>query len=134
MIYTKNNINFQKCELYNDFIQSLLMVIFDTYMGDDVTDFEEQSNHFKWCWDKTIDNFKSEGLNFSSGKLFNYFLEFSIEVFYSNKEKNKIGVESSILGIWVDLFDYTRNKTNSEVDTLIEIYQLMENSLILDKN
>lgn len=134
MIYTKNDINFQKCELFNDFVKSLLLKIFETYMGDDVTQPEEQLNHFNWCWNKTLEEFKVEGILFENANLYNYFLEFSFEVFYSNKEKTKKGFEIGILNIWNDLFNYSKIKTNSDVDALVEIYSLMETSLKTNKN
>lgn len=130
VLFASNNIKFEKCELYNDFVQSLLMLVFDTYLGDDVTDYEAQYNHFKWCWDKTVSNFSEEGINVDSQKLFNYFLEFTLEVFYSYKEKKPFDyTDKGILKIWSDIFDFTRTKTNSDVDTLIEIYTIFEKSL-----
>ena len=62
ILYTNNDIKYEKCEMFNDFIQSLLMLIFDTYMGDDITSPSEQKNHFKWCWNKNVENFKKEGI------------------------------------------------------------------------
>ena len=47
MIYGANNIRYEKCELFNDFVQSLLMLAFDTYMGDDVTDIDDLLDIFK---------------------------------------------------------------------------------------
>jgi hypothetical protein len=133
MIYTKNNIIFQKCELFNDFVKSLLLKVFDTYMGDDVTEPNEQLNHFNWCWNKTLEDFEGEGFIFKSVSLYNYFLEFSFEVFYSNKDKNKVDFETGILNIWNDLFNYSKIKTNSDIDALVEIYSLMDISIRTNK-
>jgi hypothetical protein len=130
VIYGANNIKYEKCELYNDFVQSLLMLAFDTYMGDDVTNIDEQENHFKWCWDTNISNFKSEGVMFQNIKLYNYFLEFMLEVFYTSTDKSIF--ESSgrnVLALWDNIFDYNRVKTNADMDTLIEIYRIFEKSL-----
>jgi len=133
MIYTKNDIIYQKCELFNDFVNSLLLTVFETYMGDDVTDSIEQKNHFIWCWNKTVMVFKIEGFYFENKILYNYFLEFCVEVFYSNKDKNKKDFYPSILTIWHDLFNYNKIKTNSDIDALVEIYSLMDNSLKMNK-
>ena len=134
MIYTKNNIIFQKCELFNDFVKSLLLKVFETYMGDDVTQINEQINHFNWCWNKTLEDFEGEGFLFRNNNLYNYFLEFSFEVFYSNKDKTKKDFELGILNIWNDLFNYNKIKTNSDVDALVEIYSLMDISIKTNKN
>ena len=133
MIYTKNNIIFQKCELFNDFVKSLLLTVFDTYMGDDVTAQNEQLNHFNWCWGKTIECFSDEGFLFNNQNLYDYFLEFSFEVFYTNKDKLKKDFNGGILKIWDDLFNYSKIKTNSDVDALVEIYLLMDITLKTNK-
>jgi len=130
VIYGANNIKYEKCEFYNDFVQSLLMLAFDTYMGDDVTNLDEQENHFKWCWETNISNFMSEGVMFQNIKLYNYFLEFMLEVFYTSTDKSIF--ESSgrnVLALWDNIFDYNRVKTNADMDTLIEIYRIFEKSL-----
>jgi hypothetical protein len=130
MVYTKNNIKYEKCQLYSDFVQSLLITVFDTYMGDDVTPQEEQNNHFIWCWNKTIEIFKEEGIHFKNDRIMEYFSEFMFEVFYFNQEKNKSDyTDKTILKLWLDIFDYTKLKTNADIDTFIEIYRLMEMSL-----
>jgi hypothetical protein len=98
-------------------------------MGDDVTNQNEQLNHFNWCWNKTLENFKGEGFLFHNKNLYNYFLEFCFEVFYSNKDKGKPEFENGVLNIWNDIFNYNKIKTNSDVDALVEIYSLMDNTL-----
>ena len=130
VLFASNNVKFERCELYSDFVQSLLMIVFDTYMGDEVTNYDDQCNHFKWCWDKNVENFAKEGLIFENPKLYTYFLEFTLEVFYSYKEKKPFDyTDKGILRIWSDIFDFTKTKTNSDVDTLIEIYTIFEKAL-----
>jgi len=131
ILYNANGIKYEKCELYNDFVQSLLMLAFDTYLGDDVTNVEEQINHFKWCWEKNISNFKEEGILFENKKLYNYFLEFMLEVYYSCLDKSVFKSSGkNVLLLWDNIFDYNRIKTNADMDTLIEIYKIFEKSLI----
>ena len=130
ILYDANNIKYEKCELYSDFTQSLLRLIFNTYLGDDVTNLEQQNKHFKWCWDKNIDNFKKEGIDFESLKLYNYFLEFTLVVFYSViDKKNQDYTDKQLLRIWYNIFDYNKVKTSSDIDTLVEIYLLFEHTL-----
>jgi hypothetical protein len=100
------------------------MTIFDTYLGD-VTNIEHQVIHFNWAWNRTIDNFIDESLDFEEDKLYNYFLEFTLEMFYSIPNKTK-WENNRILNIWVEIFDYTKRKTNSDIDVLIEIYIIFE--------
>jgi hypothetical protein len=133
LIYTTHNIKYEKCELFGDFIQSLILLIFDTYMGDNITYKREQINHFKWCWDKNIENFKKEGIGIADIKLYNYFLEFMKEVYYPMREKEKNEkAHSNIIKLWVYIFDYNNNKSKSDMDTFIEVYKLFENSIIVN--
>ena len=130
ILYGAHNIQFEKCELYSDFVQSLLRLIFDTYMGDEVTSVENQVKHFNWCWSKNIENFTSEGLYFDSNRLYSYFLEFMLEVYYTSPDKDSAGFDhKNILKLWYYIFDYNREKTNSDMDTLIEIYKIFESAL-----
>ena len=129
LFYKENNIKYEKCELYSDFALSLIMTIFDTYMGDDVTSLDDQFKHFEWAWQKTILNFVEEGLDFEDNLLYEYFLEFMLEVYYPIVNKNEITIDKKISKLWLDIFDYHRIKTNSDIDALIEIYAIFEKSL-----
>lgn len=130
VLYSANNINFERCELYSDYIQSLLILIFDTYLGDDITDSTQQINHFKWCWGKNNDNFSKEGVNINNQKLYEYFLEFMLEVYYPLTDKNNTeNTTKNILKLWSYMFDYNSPKSSSDIDTFVEIYRLFEKSL-----
>ena len=68
--YRANNIVPEMSDLFRDFCFSLLNLVDTTYLGDDDSGVEtkiglsEEDNetHFKWCWNKTIDNFKKENI------------------------------------------------------------------------
>jgi hypothetical protein len=124
--YRAYNISREKMELFHDFLISLNELVENTYLGSDVilTD-DDIKGHFNWCWDKNINNFKNEVFLFENQKLYEYFLEYSIQVFYS-VEKNIDYSDKNSLIFWNELFDYSKNKTNSEIDTFIEIYKIIE--------
>ncbi len=130
LYYAANDVKIERCELYNDYLQSLYMLVFDTYLGDDITDLHEQINHFKWCWDRNNQNFIKEGLYFKNSKLYDYCLEFILEVFYCSLDKNEDeNNEETILKLWRDIFNYDKPKSNSEIDTLIELYLLFNEAI-----
>ena len=131
VLLSANSIKYERSQLYGDFIQSLLAIIFDTYMGDEITNDIDKINHFKWCWDKNLSNFKDEGINFSDTKeSYEYFLEFMYEVYYSipNKE-TKPHIPSTISILWFKLFSYDTIKTRSDIDNFIEVYKILDKSL-----
>jgi len=129
VIYDANNIRFDKCELYSDFVQSLLMIVFNTYMGDEYTNPQEQYKHFEWCWKQNTENFKEEGITFTNHRLQEYFFEYVYEVFYSSDKKLTESIDNFSLKLWYDIFDYDKLKTESDMDTFIEIYKLFEKSI-----
>ena len=129
LLYKANDIKYEKCELYKDFILTLNKLIVDTFLGDDVIHIEEDiKNHFGWCIDEVVNNFKKENIVFDNPiNLKEYFFNFYLELFYNitykkdSKEKlDKLPYLS---------FVYRRIKTRSDMDVLLELYRLFENSL-----
>jgi len=132
-IYDTHNIKYDRCNLYSDFVQSLLHLVFDTYMGHEYTNIEQQISHFKWCWTKNISNFSEEGIIFTNGKdnsLYTYYFEFMLEVYYFSTDKKELErIDKDILKLWIDILDYNKEKSNSDIDSLVEVYPLFQTTL-----
>lgn len=129
LLYKANNINYDKCNLYYDFILSLNCMIINTFLGDDVIKSEKDiKNHFTWCIDKIIKNFGEENIKFKKDSdLKEYFYNFYVELFYNKPIKKDI---SNMLDNLANLsFDYNRIKTRSDMDVLLELYRIFEKSL-----
>jgi hypothetical protein len=132
LLYKINNITQEKLELFFDFIYSLNELVLTTYMGDDVTIGEEKNNHFKWCWSKVISSFKEERIYFIDvTELFNYFKEFYKESFYYEEDKD-IDSTKKITEFWGQLFDFSKGKTMSEYETLLELYKIFNKSFVVN--
>ena len=121
----------QRVSLYGDFILTLLKYCFDTYMGDDITNEEQQSKHFNWCFKKTTEGFKSENINLGELiELKEYYRDFLVEVYYSMPDKESSGEKiDNIVLFWKQLFDYNTSKTKADVDCLLSVYKLFEKSI-----
>lgn len=131
VIYKANNVKYDRCRLYSKFVRSLLMIIFDTYLGDSITDNNQRVEHFNWCWEENLLNFNKQGFIFDDlTELQDYFKEFMVEVYYSveNKEE-KLFINDNLLSLWDFIFDFEKPKSRSDIDSFIEIYSLMEKSL-----
>ena len=135
ILFRANNVIREKMELYSDFTLTLNILVVDTYLGEDDTPKEtkinlteeDDENHFKWCWNKTIDIFKDENIIFKqSGEHFDYFKSFFDEVFYSQTDKLS---RNSVEKFFIELFEMTETFTQSDLDTLITIYKLMDKSI-----
>tara|TARA_Y100000592_G_C5468515_1_gene318061 strand:- start:2220 stop:2687 length:468 start_codon:yes stop_codon:yes gene_type:complete len=129
LLYKANNINYDKCNLYYDFIMSLNRKVNNTFLGDDVINNEEDiKNHFEWCFNQNIKNFSKEGILFMETELLKeYFFNFYVELFYYTPTKKDI--IDKIDKFPKMSFDYYRIKTRSDMDVLLELYRIFEKSL-----
>lgn len=131
ILYSTNNVKFDRVNLYLDFVLSLLHIVFDTYMGDEITNKEQRMNHFNWCWNKNINNFEKELIFFEiEGELKKYYKEFMFEIFYNldGKEDNS-HVQNNIIGLWTHILSYKGTKSGADMDSFIEIYNIFDKSL-----
>jgi hypothetical protein len=127
LLYKANDIKFDRCNLYYDFIKSLNKVIVDTYLGSEYISTErEVKEHYLWCFNKVVSNFKEEQILFDDvDKLKEYFFYFYDELFYKDSDKllNKLDNLAEFS------FDFHRIKSRSDIDIMIELYKLFEKSI-----
>jgi hypothetical protein len=131
VIYRSNKIIYEKSELYSDFIQSLIDLIYISYLGDDMMNIDRRIEHYNWCWNKTVDNYKKENKDFSDNKLvYEYFQLLLIETFYMIEDKNsKPDLIPNIKKMWEYVFDYRITKPKLDIDTFTEVYKLFSKTL-----
>jgi hypothetical protein len=132
-----NNIIPEKMELYYDFSYSLFLLIKKTYLGDnqnnnetkvEMTD-EDNTKHFKWCWDKTLYNFKKENIEFQvKGDHYDYFQSLLGELYY---KQNKDAVRDSIDMFFNDLFSREKPFTQVDLDLIYNIYKTLDKNLLV---
>jgi len=130
----RNDICYQKFDLYHDFVNSLISLIYNTYLGDNVSNStninftdEDNSNHFEWCWKKTVNNFKKEDVNFEMyGDHFDFFKGFIMETFYNQKLNE---VKFSLDRFFNEIFNLNSMYTMSDLDLLRTIYKSLDRNL-----
>ena len=129
-----NNICYLKFELFNDFVSSLINLIYETYLGDEVDkttnirlNEEDNLKHFDWCWDKTVNNFRVEKIYFNNtGDHHLFFQGFLIETFYNQKINQ---VKFSLNRFFEEIFNLDGPHTMSDLDLLSTIYKSMDKNL-----
>ena len=124
LFYRANFINPLKTELFRDFTISLLDMVNDTYPGDDVSTEGYYMSHFKYCFNKVIENFNKEELFFNgNGKeIIEYFYVAMEEAYYKETDKKKTIVY--LKNIYDKVFNLEdMNKTQSDLDIFIDIYK-----------
>jgi len=127
LVYSSNNVAFERVDMYRDFILTFTDLILTTYMGDDITDAEDQFKHFNWCWNKASDIMSYSSITFRENEDgFTYFSSFFFDNFYTlDKEVEDLRI-SSIGNIWRFIFDYNVEKSRSELDNFITLYKVFE--------
>jgi hypothetical protein len=134
--YLANNITSELTELFRDFCFSFLILLKETYLGDDFLENKEtrvgmtdqqKKEHFKWCWNKTIENFNKESIDFKFNESDSEFFEsFFFEVFYNQPDQK---VKDTINEFFTQLFDNVGKKTKSDIEIFTDIYKVLERSL-----
>jgi hypothetical protein len=136
--YLANNIIPEYTELFRDFCISFLNLLNDTYLGNSggentetkVSMTEKQKkDHFRWCWERTIKNFKKENIDFIfDEKDYDFFESFFYEIFY-NQEDEKL--KKSMDEFFIQLFDDNHQKTKADLEIFTDIYKTLERSLVI---
>lgn len=134
--YLANNITPEHTELFRDFCLSFYYLVVDTYLGDDnntTTEtrvgmtIQQKKDHFKWCWNKTIENFSKESIYFvfrEDDMLF--FESFFFEIFYHQKDET---IKETIELFLKQLFNRKGQKSKSDIEIFTDLYKLLERSL-----
>jgi hypothetical protein len=130
-----NNIIPEKMDLFSDFCQSLTMLILETYLGEQKDRNEtkihlssdDNSKHFEWCLNKTIDNFQKEGIKFNKkGEHIDYFKSFYNDVFYNQKEEK---IKNSIKTFFKQIFDIDTPFAKSDLDIVLLLYKNLDKNM-----
>lgn len=133
--FNVNNIIIEKLDLFFDFTISLVDLVQGTYLGNFgeknettiILNDEEINKHFDWCWNKVIENFKKEKIEFMlNGDHKEYFYNFFIDAFYG--QKNEI-VRNSINKFYENIFNINGQYTKSDLDMLTELYKKLDKNL-----
>ncbi len=134
--YLANNITKEHTELFRDFCLSFYHLITETYLGDELSDSTEtkvgmtvsqQKDHFMWCWERTIQNFQKESINFTFNEEdLNFFESFFFEIFYQQKDKK---VRESIELFLEQIFNRKSKKSKSDIEIFTDLYKLFERAL-----
>lgn len=127
--FTRQNIKVEQTDLFIDFTITLLSILYESYLGDDIiTNDTDRNGHFNWVWSKTLNQYKKEKIRFKEeGYHKDYFRYFLYENFYVAKDKDKI-----IIGMkefFRSVLDITKEKTMSDIDNLKIIYELLRDNL-----
>ena len=125
-----HNMYYEKIELYGDIFKSLNYVINNTHMGDEFRETkiiltkEDNENHFNWCWNKVIEDFRKENIIIGEeGDHKDYFISFFNDTFYNQPDKN---TRESINTFLEDIFNVHNDFVKPDLDILTEFYRILQ--------
>ena len=137
--YLANNIIPEYTELFRDFCMGFIKLLKETYLGDDddsnngariVMSEKQKKEHFKLCWNKVIENFTKEKINFTFTDYdYVFFESFFYDIFYKQED---VKMKESIDNFFSQLFDDKYKKAKSDIEVFTDIYKAFERSLKLD--
>lgn len=129
LVYRANNVNYERCILYSDFLESLFSLVYDTYLGEEYINGDQELKHFNWCLNKVVENFKKENIHFKLKKEFkDMSFAYVKDIFYDEMEKTING--DKMIKFWKHVFKYDGLKTKSDMDAFIEMYKILDYSLL----
>lgn len=131
------NINTERLETYLDFIQTIFIIVIETYPGDDVmlSDYNYIKEHFVYCWNKTIDIFEQEGLSFdrSNEIIFDILFDDIQKRFYHSDTvkdgKDAQNILHRTLKLYELMFNPIKERTNKDYTNFYKLYILFEQCL-----
>ena len=125
-----HNMYYEKIEVYGDIFKSLNYIIVGTHMGDEYRETkiiltkEDNENHFAWCWNKMIDDFRKENIIIDEyGEHRDYFISFFHDTFYNQSDKK---VRESIDTFLIDIFNVNKTFVKPDLDILTEFYKILQ--------
>lgn len=130
-----NNIIPELTELFRDFSFSFITLLKETYLGDDYDNketkvgmtLEQKQQHFNWCLNKTIENFRKENIEFHFTEMDSeFFRSFFFEVFYNQPDQK---IKDMIDVFFRQIFDRKTKKSKSDMEIFTDIYKVLERSL-----
>ena len=87
----------------------------------------QKKEHFLWCLNKTIENFKKENIifNLDSNDIV-FFENFFFDTFYN---QNDIKIKKTIDKFFNHMFDLENLKSKSDIEIFTELYKMLEKSI-----
>jgi hypothetical protein len=127
-----------RVEIYKDFTLNLLYYIHKYYLDkESLSKDEDIYNHYSWCFRKVCNEFLLEEIDFTKNEdLKQYFYKYYYNQFYKIDKEN-INQNTSLEyyeRFWEGIFKISNDKNKNILNILVEIYNIYDKSINLQKN
>jgi hypothetical protein len=119
--YNIKGVNFDKVNIFSEFITELINTVYDTFLGNDSINNEQDIiTHFKWCYDKVAK--RSTLYKFEDNQeLYDYFMEyFRINIYLCEESRD----------IDFDYFTFflkpNENEQRFQIDSFLDLYDIFD--------
>ena len=127
--FKHKNIIKERVELYKDFIISLTCKVHNTYFGHAYLKNENDfDGHFKWCFNKVVDEYKQEGFNFYTKGIYKELCNYIYTAIYY-LDDNEIEDIECMIKWWESLFKYSGKKTQTDLEYFLELYEMFNEQI-----
>jgi hypothetical protein len=127
-----------RVEIFKDFTLNLLYYIQKYYLDKECLSKDEDIyNHYSWCFKKVCDEFLLEEIDFRKNEVLKqYFYNYYYHQFYKIDKEN-INQNTSLEyyeKFWESIFKISNDKNKNILNILVEIYNIYDKSVNLQKN
>lgn len=124
-----------RVEIYKDFAINLLHYIHHYYLDKNtLSDDVDIKNHYNWCFNKVCNEFKEENIDFSANdELREYYYSYYYHRFYKTDNTQDTSV-TYYEKFWKSVFEIEKQKNKNVINILIELYNIYDKSINLEKN
>lgn len=122
----------KRSEIFKEFSLFLSKTIIDLYPGNDAIDNDEAFTHYyKYCYNKTCDEFSKQGLSFKDNEeLSKYFYQYFYNELYSSGGNLDYKTPKKL---WLNFFNYNIYTTRKDMvafKCFANLYKIFEKSII----
>jgi hypothetical protein len=123
LAYKNSDIHREYVDIMREFTNNLMYNLHSTFLGDVLTrDEADIKNHFLWCFNKTVNNYKFINFNLKEKyDYFNYMYNHALGQIYNNKDYDDIVYVLDVL-YFSDLLNYNKPKTSNDFLIMSELY------------
>lgn len=129
--FRKNDVKREYLDITRDFINNFIYNLHTTYFGCEFLKTEQDiKNHFNWCLEKTITNFKFINFKFEYKKQVSVLLfEHAKNFIYNNKDYSDDNMFFDI-EYFSNLLNYDTQKTVTDITNMFDIYFTLINFIV----
>ncbi len=127
--FKKENITYQKVELYHQFLIKLSIYLHKSYFGrKHLVSDNDIMGHFNWGYNKVCDDLHIFNMNFKENVILNGFLYvYYVTSIYENEKWQEDSIIKDQI-YYNNVMSYNHDKNYYDLETMIDLYKIFDES------